>query len=109
LKSTAARTYKQEIEQSPARFTDEEERNPSSEAHAETSSQPHTLAPLNSPNPLQVFSMPLNAAHHDEEEVAFIAFARATSRQQHITNFICSLDLFPLLLPLALDWGAFTT
>jgi hypothetical protein len=67
----------------------------------------HTLAPHLSPNPLQVFSMPLNAAHHDEEEVAFIAFARATSRQQHITNFFICSGLFcsSLLLPLALDWS----
>jgi len=52
--------------------------------------------------------MPLNAARHDEE-VAFIAFARATSRQQHITNdqlfYLLSGCSSLLLLPLALDWS----
>jgi hypothetical protein len=68
----------------------------------------HTLTLL-SPNPLQVFSMPLNAVHHDEGEVAFITLqellATAASSSTPPTFFICSAPFFFLLLPLTMDWS----
>lgn len=61
---------------------------------------------LLSPNTLQVFSMPLNAVHHDEGEVAFIALQELllAAAAAHHQLFYLFWTLF-LLLPLTLDWS----